>query len=299
MAGDRHAMSPGGPGAATILPDGADRTGRRTVAVVHRPAGPRSHLGETSSRLASCAPGPSRAAAAGSVATCVDGAPALARPGSRSGSSWPSCAPVPPPVRRRLRPVRRRHARTHVGSCRPSPRRRGRGAFPPTVPSLRSSWHRRSGGDPATAVWTCAWASGRPCSHRRTGSWPSSVRVVDRGVVTIRHPDGLADEPRARDCGRGRRRCGGGRVRPSAVLSDESGHCDGCLHWGVRRRSDVPRPAGAARSRAGRAAARPGQSRSPSCRNVRSRSIAAVCIWEIRDSVTPSTRPISARVMFS
>ena len=68
-------------------------------------------------------------------------------------------------------------------------------------------------------------------------------RVVDRGVVTIRHADGLLTslEPVTPGVAVGDEVEAGSTV---AVLSDESGHCDGCLHWGVRRGSDYLDPLG-------------------------------------------------------
>lgn len=126
-------------------------------------------------------------------------------------------------------------------------------------------------------------------------------RVVDRDVVTVLHVDGLRSslEPVEADVAVGTAVTSGqvlGRVATG-------GHCAGCLHWGVRdgeryvdplallRRDTVVRLLPSGRRRGG------GQPRSLSCNEVRRRSMAAVCICEIRDSVTPSTRPISARVM--
>lgn len=117
------------------------------------------------------------------------------------------------------------------------------------------------------------------------------------------------------------------------TLAVEGSHCapGTCLHWGVRVGEEYVDPlsllpgagpvvllplgtdsqhiTGATRG-TGRPApprhrqparhrrdVRVGQARSASTRRVRSRTIAAVCIWEMRDSVTPRTRPISASVM--
>ena len=75
----------------------------------------------------------------------------------------------------------------------------------------------------------------------------------------------------------------GGRIGPRAAVRRSNG-----------RPADVSR-LGPASGR--RPAGRIGQARSASTRRVRSRTIAAVCICEMRDSVTPRTRPISASVM--
>ena len=141
--------------------------------------------------------------------------------------------------------------------------------------------------------------------------------VAGRGVVTVRHDDGLTSslEPVAASVAVGT------RVERGAPLGvvEGAGHCAPatCVHWGVRAAPQryvdplaLVRPAGpvvllaegGAPGRettwsSGPRAARRAQQRSASSMRVRSRVIAAVCICEIRDSVTPSTRPISASVM--
>ena len=93
-----------------------------------------------------------------------------------------------------------------------------------------------------------------------------------------------------------------------------------CLHWGAfRSPTQVPVPGdfereyldprrliGSARVRLlsidgppGGTQARRSQPAEASSILLRSRSTALVCSWQTRDSVTPSTRPISARVRFS
>jgi murein DD-endopeptidase MepM/ murein hydrolase activator NlpD len=93
-----------------------------------------------------------------------------------------------------------------------------------------------------------------------------------------------------------------------------------CLHWGAfRSPTQVPLPGdlereyldprrlvGRARVRLlpihgspGGTQARRSQPAEASSILLRSRSTALVCSWQTRDSVTPSTRPISARVRFS
>ena len=79
-----------------------------------------------------------------------------------------------------------------------------------------------------------------------------------------------------------------------------------CLHWGVHRGRRLPGPAAPGRGRSRPAAAvgrcavtGVGRVSCGSTSLVRSRSTARVCSWHTRDSVTPSTWPISARVRFS
>ena len=117
--------------------------------------------------------------------------------------------------------------------------------------------------------------------------------VVDRGVLTIAHGGGLRSslEPvRALLPPRSAVR----RGEPVAVLTDEPGHCvpHTCLHWGVRRGAVYLDPLALLR-----APDPPVLLPQLAARSfVRSCTTAFVCIWQIRDSVTPRIRPISASV---
>jgi len=130
--------------------------------------------------------------------------------------------------------------------------------------------------------------------------------VVDRRIVTIRHLDGLRTslEPVDPQVAVGDQVRRGQQV---ATLAATPSHCApaACLHWGVRDGSTYVDPLSLLRG-GGPVVLLPmstasppdaGQTRSASIRRVRSRTMAAVCICEIRDSVTPSMRPISASVM--
>ena len=150
--------------------------------------------------------------------------------------------------------------------------------------------------------------------------------VAGRGVVTVAHPDGRRSslEPVSPSVGVGTLVVRGQVV---GTLEAAGSHCAPavCVHWGVRSGTVYEDPlallpgggpvvllssGGAETARSGsrsaRSGARPGcrsarlvqgQTRSASMSRVRRRTMAAVCICEIRDSVTPRTRPISARVM--
>lgn len=128
--------------------------------------------------------------------------------------------------------------------------------------------------------------------------------VAGRGVLTVAHPDGRRSslEPVGASVLVGTRVA---RGDPVGTVEAAGSHCAPrtCLHWGVREGAEYVDPLGLLPG-AGpvvllSSGTRPagGQTRSASMRRVRSRTIAAVCICEIRDSVTPRTRPISARVM--
>lgn len=126
--------------------------------------------------------------------------------------------------------------------------------------------------------------------------------VVDRPVLVVTHADGTRStlEPVLATAA-----VGTSVERGDVVgrVGEHPGHCapDTCLHWGVRVGDDYLDPALLLADvrivllplRGG------GQAFSLATRSARSRAMAAVCIWEIRDSVTPSTVPISESVMFS
>lgn len=161
---------------------------------------------------------------------------------------------------------------------------------------------------------------GTPVRAPRGGVVTFAGVVVDRPVLTVRHDDGLRSsvEPVAASVAVGDRVTAGSVV--GTVTADRS-HCDpACVHWGVRdgdvyldpmlllRGGPVVLLARGGRDpdahdAGGRPGTRPqartaaGQPRSASVSRARRRSMAAVCICEMRDSVTPSTRPISASVM--
>jgi len=151
-----------------------------------------------------------------------------------------------------------------------------------------------------------ALAVGEPVLAPADGEVVFAGTVVDRGVVTIRHRDGLRTSLEPVDL----QVAVGDQVRRGqqvATLAATGSHCSpaACLHWGVREGSSYVDPLTLLRGGGpvvllpmGTASPpRAGQTRSASIRRVRSRTMAAVCICEIRDSVTPSMRPISASVM--
>ena len=143
---------------------------------------------------------------------------------------------------------------------------------------------------------------GTPVLAPRAGVVTFAGVVVDRPVLTVRHDDGLRSsvEPVLAAVEVGDRVAAGSPV--GTVTADRS-HCEPtCLHWGVRDGDVYLDPMLLLRggpvvllARDARVAG--GQPRSASVSRARRRSIAAVCICEMRDSVTPRTRPISASVM--
>jgi murein DD-endopeptidase MepM/ murein hydrolase activator NlpD len=120
-----------------------------------------------------------------------------------------------------------------------------------------------------------------------------------RGVVSIDHGDGLRTtyEPVTAAVTVGRR----------VTLGEVIGHlvpghlgCPGtCLHWGARRGEEYLDPLGLLSTGRVRLLPWDGQTSVFSSSFARSRSTARVWSWHTRDSVTPRTRPISARVRFS
>lgn len=180
---------------------------------------------------------------------------------------------------------------------------------------FRAPAQRWSSGHRGLDLWLDV---GTPVLAPADGTVTFAGTVVDRGVVTVLHPDGRRTSLEPVDPGV----VVGQRVAAGDVLGTlQAGtHCPArsCLHWGLREGdryldplsvlSALPgggqvvllplagpeRPATAVPPAGGTAVA--AQPRSASTRRVRRRAIAAVCICEIRDSVTPSSRPISARV---
>jgi murein DD-endopeptidase MepM/ murein hydrolase activator NlpD len=143
-----------------------------------------------------------------------------------------------------------------------------------------------------------AATAGTPVRAPADGVVTVSRRVVDREVLTIEHPDGLRSslEPLAGGVAEGTVVLGGSVV---GTVADGGTHCGGadCLHWGVRRGAQYLDPLSLLPGAAPVVLLAEGQQRSLSWSVALSRSIAAVCICEMRDSVTPRTRPISASVI--
>jgi murein DD-endopeptidase MepM/ murein hydrolase activator NlpD len=126
--------------------------------------------------------------------------------------------------------------------------------------------------------------------------------LANRGVVSILHANGLRTtyEPLTAAVAVGT------RVTLGTVIGHLArGHVGcaaaACLHWGARRGDEYLDPMGLLAS--GRVRLLPwdggGQASVFSSSFARNRSTARVWSWHTRDSVTPSTRPISARVRFS
>ncbi len=88
------------------------------------------------------------------------------------------------------------------------------------------------------------------------------------------------------------------RGDPIGALAGGHAGCGGaCLHWGLRRGAEYLDPV--LLVRAPRVRLLPAQTSAVSRSLARRRRTARVCSWQTRDSVTPRTRPISARVRFS
>lgn len=123
--------------------------------------------------------------------------------------------------------------------------------------------------------------------------------LAGRGVVSIAHANGLRTtyEPVTASVSIATR-----VTRGSVIGHLARGHpgCGTCLHWGARRGTEYLDPLGLLST--GRVRLLPwdgGQVSVFSSNFARSRSTARVWSWHTRDSVTPRTRPISARVRFS
>jgi murein DD-endopeptidase MepM/ murein hydrolase activator NlpD len=122
--------------------------------------------------------------------------------------------------------------------------------------------------------------------------------VAGRGVVSIDHPGGLRTtyEPLAAVVVAGQRLTVGSVI--GRLMPGHAGCTQPCLHWGARRGAEYVDPLGLLSS--GRVRLLPWDQTSVfSSSLARSRSTARVWSWHTRDSVTPRTRPISARVRFS
>lgn len=236
-------------------------------------------------------------------------------PGAAAAGPRPMCPrPARPrPTRPRPAPPRPTEPRpAHPRSVRSSPacsspacssprsrsgRRRARpppatGSRPTRPRSPDSSTRRRCAGRAGTAGSTSGPASEPRCAPPRPARWCSpagwsTAGWSPSGTTTTRCPPSSRWRPRwpwvsgsapATRWGPSRR-----MGRPTA----RAGACTGGCGWTASTSTR------SAWSGVGRWC----YSRSCSATTARSRTIAAVCICEIRDSVTPSTRPISARVM--
>lgn len=138
-----------------------------------------------------------------------------------------------------------------------------------------------------------AAAPGAPVLAPADGVVVFAGAVAGRGVLVLAHPGGLRSsvEPVAGLLPVGATVHRGDRV---AELTGVPGHCwpTTCLHWGVRRGTAYLDPLTLLRAREP-----PVLLPQPASRSlVRSCTTALVCIWQMRDSVTPRMRPISARV---
>lgn len=164
-----------------------------------------------------------------------------------------------------------------------------------------------------------ATVAGAPVFAAAAGTVAFAGTVAGYGVVSVDHPGGLRTtyEPVSPTVTIGDRVARGERI--GTVQPGHPG-CPvaACLHWGVlrgvhqggppqdRQYLDPLRLLAAARVRLlpiddplvmpGSSSPQPAEASSIL---LRSRSTALVCSWHTRDSVTPSTRPISARVRFS
>jgi murein DD-endopeptidase MepM/ murein hydrolase activator NlpD len=166
-----------------------------------------------------------------------------------------------------------------------------------------------------------AASTGAPVLAAGAGMVVFAGMVAGHGVVSVSHDGQLRTtyEPVAANVVVGQWVAKGaqiGTVQPGHAGCPVST----CLHWGAfRSPTQIPAPGdfereyldprwliGRARVRllpidgsSGGTHARRSQPEEASSILLRSRSTALVCSWQTRDSVTPSTRPISARVRFS
>lgn len=186
--------------------------------------------------------------------------------------------------------------------------RRGRQLGPPSPARGRRPRFR-----PARAGVARGSPRGRPHGERRRrrpqpGRRRRDLRRAGRrpGRARRHARRRSADVPRARRRD-GRAREPGERRRPRRDAVDRPGalHAGGVPPLGRASRRDVRRPPRSPGPRTDRPprTARPAsggrcQAFSAATRRSRRRAIAAVCICEMRDSVTPRIVPISARVMF-
>lgn len=222
MAGDRHAMSPGGPGATLMVPESRSTVTRTSTRLVHRSVGPR-------------------------------------RSGARRGGKSPGMSPSPTCLVRA--PARRRRARTvaawaAAGALLCSAPISSTGAVAAAGRPADEAWLLPSAG-PVAALFLAPdspWGPGHrgidlvagdgaPVTAPRAGVVAFAATVVDRGVLTLEHPGGLRTslEPVAPSVGVG------DVVRAGELLGTVgagAGHCVGCLHWGVRSGSRYLDPLG-------------------------------------------------------
>lgn len=156
-----------------------------------------------------------------------------------------------------------------------------------------------------------AAAEGEPVFAAGAGTVVFAGVVAGRGVVSLSHPSGLHTtyEPVSASVTVGQQ-----VSRGEQIATMQPGHpgcpVTVCLHWGAFRDPDATEPGDAGRQyvdplrliltpRVRLLPIEKPQSAEASSILLRSRSTALVCSWHTRDSVTPSTRPISARVRFS
>lgn len=148
-----------------------------------------------------------------------------------------------------------------------------------------------------------AASPGEPVKAPATGVVTFAGVVAGRGVLVLTHESGhgirSSFEPVRASVAVGTRITPGeviARVTPAASRID---HCSSgrCLHWGVRRFGTYIDPlAFVAPQRVVLLPVGNGPDQLASASLALSCRTAFVCIWQMRDSVTPSTRPISARV---
>ncbi len=244
MAGDRHAMSPGGPGAATILPDASQVEVRRGRPPVHRRSGRPPTRGRGSSILAGMATLPRTPAGTGPR---ID---ARCRASDR------------PQARRWVRRAAALLAFCCWGLLSTSTAAAGgvapvdspAGDVSGTRPAPAGTWRLPAAGEVAAlfVAPSIRWGPG----HRgidiaaRVGARVVAPRpgvvvfvgtVVDRGVVTLRHAGGLRTslEPVSATVVVGQSVTAGEEI---GVVSPDRAHCPGCLHWGVRAGTDYVDP---------------------------------------------------------
>jgi murein DD-endopeptidase MepM/ murein hydrolase activator NlpD len=162
---------------------------------------------------------------------------------------------------------------------------------------------------------------GQPVRAPSAGVVTFSGVVAGRGIVVVTHTPGGAlrssFEPVLGSPPLGTPVTAGATIATVAPSLRRTDHCSsgGCLHWGLRRGDTYLDPlgfvepqaivllpnsgagsAGDPAGSAGRCARPSALAQVTSASLPRSWSTALVCIWQIRDSVTPSTRPISASV---
>lgn len=171
---------------------------------------------------------------------------------------------------------------------------------PPVVRDFDPPPHRYGRGHRGVDL---AGEPGQPVVAAAGGTVLFAGPVGTRPVVSIQHSGGLRTtyEPVMAVVAAGDVVATGQRI---GTLSPGHPGCSAvaCLHWGLLRGDEyldplqllAPGPLRLLPWDGGR-----GQPAMSSCSLLRSRSMARVCSWHTRDSVTPSTPPISASVRFS